>query len=387
MKILISTDFYTNNLGGVTTSVIALSKGLRSLGNQVKILTLSKDNKSHKNGDEYYIRSFPAYYAPDMRMSVAINDPLLNELTEWHPDIIHVQSEGSALTFASRIRKQCNVALIMTCHTDYAYFVFGRLRNNPVIKAITIIAAWLVYHSAYRIIVPSKKALSFPFLRQFKDRLLVLPNGIDWQKYSLSDEERQEMVNDLNISSDSRLLVCITRLSKEKNIQELIDYMPALVEKVPEAVLLVVGNGPYENRLKALADERGLKDHVVFVGRKLGKDIGPYYALGDIFVSASTFEVHSMSNLEALGQGLPLLCRADEALDGVLEDGVNGFAYRCRQEFVEDACRLLDCDPLLSKMGEESLKKAREFSLKNFASSALKIYEDVISLYRTGDMR
>ena len=94
MKILISTDFYINNLGGVTTSVLALSRGLRILGHQVKILTLSNRNESYKDGDDYYVRSFPAYYSPGVRMSVALNDPLLEELIEWHPDIIHVQSEG-----------------------------------------------------------------------------------------------------------------------------------------------------------------------------------------------------------------------------------------------------------------------------------------------------
>ncbi|MBR3252018.1 MAG: glycosyltransferase [Erysipelotrichaceae bacterium] len=384
MKILISTDFYTNNLGGVTTSVLALSRGLRNLGHQIRILTLSTNNKSSKDGDEYYIRSFPAYYSPGVRFSAAINDPLLKELIEWHPDIIHVQSEGSALTFASKIQKKCNVPLIITCHTDYAYFVFGKLRNIPVIEAIEIISSWLVYHSIHTIVVPSKKATNFPFLKPFKDRLRILPNGIELQKlnHSLSEEKRLSLLKDLKIRSGSRLLVSITRLSREKNIQEIIEYLPALLEKVPEAVLLIVGDGPYANKLKELARKLDLQDHVVFAGRKSNKEIFSYYLLSDVFVSASTFEVHSMSYLEALGEGLPLLCRNDEALDGVLEDGVNGFTYDTKEEFVEHACKLLKDDSLLSKMGDASLKKAEDYSCENFASSALKIYEDVITSYR-----
>ena len=73
MKILISTDFYTHNLGGVTTSVIGLSAGLRSLGHEVRILTLSDNNTSTHEGDVYSIRSFSAEYSPDMRMSLAIS--------------------------------------------------------------------------------------------------------------------------------------------------------------------------------------------------------------------------------------------------------------------------------------------------------------------------
>ena len=120
MKILISTDFYINNLGGVTTSVLALSAGLRAKGHEVKILTLSDHYESYKDGDDYFIRSFPAYYAPDMRMSISLNDPLISELIEWNPDIIHVQSEASALQMAIKISKQCGIPFIMTCHTDYA---------------------------------------------------------------------------------------------------------------------------------------------------------------------------------------------------------------------------------------------------------------------------
>ena len=384
MKILISTDFYINNLGGVTTSVLALSRGLRTLGHEVRILTLSDHNESYKDGDDYYIRSFDAHYSPGVRMSVAINDPLLDELIEWHPDIIHVQSEASALTFATKIHKKCNVPLIITCHTDYAYFVFGKLKKVPLIKAITMISSWLFYHSIYKIVVPAKKALNFPFLQSFRDRLVVLPNGVELDKYnySLSDQERLEMLKKLGISSNSKLLVSVTRLSKEKNIQELITYLPDLIEKIPEAVLLVVGDGPYKKKLRALVKELELEKHVIFAGRKSTKEIGRYFALGDIFVSASIFELHSMSYLEALVQGLPLLCRDDEALDGVLEDGYNGFVYRTREEFADGAYKLLTDHELHSRMSLASLQRAKVFSCENFAQNALEIYEDVISSYK-----
>ncbi len=166
------------------------------------------------------------------------------------------------------------------------------------------------YHSIYRIVVPAKKALSFSFLQAFKDRLLVLPNGIELDKhdFSLTEKQRREMLNELRINDKSRILVAISRLSREKNIQELIEYLPDLLEKIPEAILLIVGDGPYEKRLRTLVRELELEGSVVFAGRRSGKQIGRYFALGDVFVSASTFELHSMSCLEALAHSLPLLC-------------------------------------------------------------------------------
>ena len=383
MKILISTDFYINNLGGVTTSVLALSAGLRAKGHEVKILTLSDHYESYKDGDDYFIRSFPAYYAPDMRISISLNDPLISELIEWNPDIIHVQSEASALQMAIKISKQCGIPFIMTCHTDYAYFVFGEARRYALVKAITILSAFVVYHPAFRILVPSKKALSFPFLKTFKKRLLVLPNGIELSKYqqSLSDCERKELRDSLGITDETKLLVAITRISKEKNIQELISYLPELIKKVPETTLLIVGEGPYEKHLQELTEQLNLNDHVIFAGRVPSDEVWRYFALGDVFVSASLFELHSMSYLEALAQGKPLLCRNDEALDGVLIDNYNGYVYNTKEEFVYCAFQLLTDDKLRKQMGEASLVVAENFSADSFANNALKIYEDVISAW------
>ena len=82
MRILIATDFYKNNLGGVTSSVFALRAGLRNYGHQVKVLAMSKNTKSYHKDDDYLLGSVPAYYAPDMRFSFLINDPMIKELIE-----------------------------------------------------------------------------------------------------------------------------------------------------------------------------------------------------------------------------------------------------------------------------------------------------------------
>ena len=123
----------------------------------------------------------------------------------------------------------------------------------------------------------------------------------------------------------------------------------------------------------------GLKRHVIFAGRIAADEVWRYYSIADVFVSASLFELHSMSYLEALSLGLPLLCHDDEALDGVLTDGYNGMRYRTRKEFVEKARKILQDDGLRNKMSQASLERAKDFTCESFAAKALKIYEDAIS--------
>ena len=381
MKILISTDFYIHNLGGVTTSILGLCAGLRSAGHEVKVLAMSNDGHSYREGDDYYVRSFPVYYSPGMRMSTSINDPLINELIEWGPDIIHAQSEGSALAFSCKIQKKCNIPLIVTCHTDYAYYVFGEKKDRPLYKIVEKLSSEFIYNGVFKIIVPAKKAMHFTFLQPFKDRLLVLPNGIELDKYnrSLSQFERAQLLDELHISANQKILVTASRLSIEKNIQEIIEYLPSLLQKVPEVVFLIVGDGPYQNHLQQLVNKNNLQDKVIFAGRKDSSVMWKYYNIADIFVSASIFELHSMSYLEALAQGLPLLCRDDEALDGVLDDGYNGFIYHNKEEFTEAASRILNDEQFAYKLSNNSIKRSQDFSCDAFAEKAVKIYKDVIS--------
>lgn len=382
MKILIATDCYIYNLGGITGSVLALSNGLRSRGHEVRILSTSNGNQSFHNGDDYFIRSFPAFYYPGLRTSFALNDPLLKELASWGPDIIHVQTEGTARRFSLRIIRHCDATMVMTCHTDYGHYLFGKLSRSTPVKMLMSAVGYGLYRRAEKITVPSTKAAGFPLLHRLQERITVIPNGMELAKYrnGFSEQQRRAFRLSLGIDDHTKVLVSVSRLSKEKNIRELISLFPELQRKVLNVKLLIVGDGPDREHLEKLTDRLQLRQSVIFAGRVPSGDVWQYYASGDVFVSASTFEVHSMSYLEAMANGLPLLCREDDSLRGVLEHGKNGLIYHSRQEFVDFAYKLLSDDALRNAMARCSCEKAEGFSEAAFASSMLKAYEDAIHL-------
>ena len=381
MKILITTDCYLFHVGGITASVLALCTGLRRLGHEVKTLSLSDCHKSFRDKDDYYIRSFPAFYYPGMRMSFAMRDPLLEELEAWRPDVIHVQTEGSPRRMALRIREQCSVPIVMTCHTDYGHFVFGRCKSRASVKKLMHTAGRILYRQADRVIAPSQKAAGFPFLSSVQDRMVVVPNGMETEKYQkhLPEDERRAFRASLGIGDDTGALVTVSRLSKEKNIQELISFLPALLKNHPKTKLLIVGDGPYKKRLEELTEKLRLSDSVIFTGLVPSEEVWRYYDGGDLFVSASTFEVHSMSYLEALANGLPMLCRADDALAGVLDHNKNGMIYHSEEEFCDCAVRILTDERMREEMGRCSLSIAEDYSTGIFASAMLSVYEDAIN--------
>ena len=381
MKILIATDSYIHNMSGVTASVVALCTGLRNAGHDVRILSLSDSRKSYREEENYAIRSIPAFIYPDVRLSLALHDPLIRELEAWSPDVIHVQTEGSARLMARKISKHLGVPVVQTCHTDYGYFLFKRFRSLLPVRGFMSLLGKVVFRHAVVVTVPSRKAAGFPFVRSVRSRLTVVPNGMEIEKYQprFSPEERLAFRRSLGIDDCERVLVSVSRLSREKNIRELIAFLPGLLSAGADNVkFLVVGDGPDKKHLEQLSEKLRLTERVVFTGRIPSADVWQYYAAGDVYVSASTFEVHSMSYLEALAAGLPLLCRADDALDGVLEHNRNGLVYHTREEFTDFARRLLKNDQLRETMARCSAEKAEDFSSDAFAASFIQVYEDAI---------
>lgn len=130
------------------------------------------------------------------------------------------------------------------------------------------------------------------------------------------------------------MLLYVGRLAKEKNVEELLEYQQKIQES--GTILMIVGGGPYLETLRKKAAELGVAESVIFTGMVSPAEVASYYPAGDLFVSASTSETQGLTYAEALAAGLPLLCRRDQCLRAVVEEGKNGWQYRTEEEFLKD---------------------------------------------------
>ena len=380
MKILLASDGYVYQTSGVANVVIALADGLRQAGNDVKVLALSNDRHSRREGENYFIRSSPSIFYPDIRINFVYRHPLLKELAAWKPDVIHLHTEASIARMTYHLQRQTGAPLVMTTHTDYAHFLFGKHRDaRPVQK---LMSTWgkLAYQPADRIIAPSEKARRFAQLQSVSDRVTVIPNGIPLSRYQkpVSAAEKAALFDRWGFLDQGYTLVMVTRMSREKNIEEILRYMPALLRLEPRTQLMLVGDGPDREHLESLSRDLDLSEHVRFTGRISPEQVYLYYAMGDLFVSASTFEVHSLSYLEAMARGLPLLCREDSSLLGVLVDGENGRIYRTEEEFVTAAADMLESPALRQRMRENALERIQDFTEEKFVANTFRLYQSLV---------
>ena len=131
-----------------------------------------------------------------------------------------------------------------------------------------------------------------------------------------------------------------------------------------------------------MSSKLGISDSVTFSGFVPHDLTYKYYKLGIAFMSASTFEMHSLTYLEAMASGLPLICRNDPCLQGVLTDGVNGFIYNDREEFLSKALSLIEDDALREEMSENSIRISKNFSEQAFSERMLDLYKHLINEHK-----
>ena len=136
MKILITTDLYSTETNGVVTSVKNLAEELSANGHDVRILTLSGDIRSHRDGSVYYIRSIPIGVYPNVRMPLSYRHRLIKELIEWKPDVIHSQCEFFSFQYARRISKLTGAPIVHTYHTLYEQYVKYLIPSKRLGKAV-----------------------------------------------------------------------------------------------------------------------------------------------------------------------------------------------------------------------------------------------------------
>lgn len=386
MKILLTSDLNPKQINGVVVSVTNLKKQLESCpGNEVRLLTLSPDIHSHKVDDTYLIGSLPFNIYPDIRASLNIVDPFIDEIIRWKPDIIHSQCEFFTYNFVERIARHTGPYIVHTYHTLYQYYLsyFLPARYGAYKKAQSLIgpAMRLRLRQADVVIAPTQKTKRLLDQSRVCDDIRVIPTGIDLRKFDqpVSKEEKAQILKNLDIPQDAFLYGSVGRLAQEKNLTEIIKAHKMVLEKAPDTYLLLVGDGKYRPELEKLVHDLGLEDRVRFTGMVPAQEVNKYYKLLSFFVSASISETQGLTYIEALAGGLPVLARRDEAVEDVVLPGVNGFFFDTTQE-LEDAVVRLRKDPaLLQKLKKGAAKSRETFSTEKFGRTVEALYQELLS--------
>ncbi len=379
MRIGLFTDTYYPEINGVATSTQQLKKGLESFGH--KVYVFAPVNPIEYNEEENVVRkrSISFFLYRDRRVSVFSIKNAIREIEKLNLDVVHSQTEFIMGHLARRCSEEFNIPHIHTYHTvyeDYTHCFRFPGCNSEVIKNMVRKASRHLCNKADTIVVPTSKVKELLINYGVTKNIFVQPTGINYQKFSSPNLDTVEMLKKkYNISSQNKILVFAGRMSKEKNVMEIVEFLPEILKIQYDTKLIIVGDGPEKPNIEKYIQKLGIENNVIMTGVVPWSEIENYYALGDIFVCASTSETQGLTYIEGLASGKPLLVRYDDCLKDVLVQGENGIGYNNKNEFIQgyfEICKSYD------SMVEKSLKTAKKYSNITFAENMLSVYNNLI---------
>ena len=193
----------------------------------------------------------------------------------------------------------------------------------------------------------TQRAISRSLSKAAAQRMVKIAPGIDVDHFSPQDST--QLRKELKLEN-KRVIVSVGRLVHRKGQDHLIQAMPEILKSVPDAHLLMVGQGPYLSHLKKLVENLDLIDQVSFIGRIQYAQLPQYICAGDVFAmpSRSRFfglEVEGLGivYLEASACGLPVIAGSSGGAPDAVLDGVTGIVVdgENNQEIAVAAIKLL----------------------------------------------
>lgn len=128
------------------------------------------------------------------------------------------------------------------------------------------------------------------------------------------------------------------------------------------------------DNLKKLVKDLEIEESIIFTGMVSPEEVPIYYSLANIFVTASTSETQGLTYIEALASGLPVVCRYDEAVEGLIQNGINGYMYNTKEEFKNSIKDLINKNDDLEGLRIKAKESVKRFSIDVFASEVERLY-------------
>ncbi|MFB3778590.1 MAG: glycosyltransferase family 4 protein [Bryobacteraceae bacterium] len=188
-----------------------------------------------------------------------------------------------------------------------------------------------------------------------ESRLEWMPNPVATDEFCPCDRSRRSALRrDAGLPDAAPVVVYTGRLAPQKVLPVLLKAFFLTVRQCPEAILLLVGDGPCRAELESLVDGAGLRGSVRFVGAVDPGRVCEWLQLSDVFALTSPREGFSCSLLEAMSSGLPSVVSGIPANMQLVEDGVHGLVAEVGSEESIAQCllRLLRDPALRARMGQ-----------------------------------
>jgi len=329
VKIGIVSDFYYPWIGGPATLIRNLGHGLSARGHSVFLLAPSP---SGTPGVEYdgalhvtRVRSQSVPFGYNLRSALRPG----REIDEWleavQPDVIHVHHPFVLSTTALLAARKAHIPVVTTNHTVPECSLWG-IREHRLLYAICnrAFSAWLkwVLQRCDMITTPTVTAAQSLTDLGFASQAQPISNGVDAERFRPRPGDPELRAR---LGLDERPIVLYTgRLDAEKQMDVWLQAAAEVV-KTLDVQFVATGQGTDAPRLEKITKSLGLGKHVSFVGIVAENDFPGIYCLANVYFITSPVELQSISTLEAVASGLPVVAVHAGALPELVHHEENGY--------------------------------------------------------------
>lgn len=414
MRITIATAVYYPQINGVAVFSHNLAVGLARRGHEVMVVCPSQTGKNYTRTIDgvktVYLKSVDAKIYPDQihavpekkkigklslprlfykkgfRVSVFPKREVREVLSRFRPDVVHVQvSDPIGLSVFGWARK--NGVPVVTTEHNQPEVITDQLHMPSFVKKPTNIVLSAYFRNRQSksdfVTMPTEKAIR-ELIGKGKDfpiPVAAVSNGVDLSAFR-PGEVAAEIYEKYGVPEKRPTALYVGRVDPEKNVGAVVEAFSQALEKVPEALLLIVGDGVDKVSLEQKAEGLGIKESVRFLGRVVAPDLYEIYKLGSVFVTASPIETQGIVLIEAAASGLPLIAVDKGAVSEVCRNDENGFLCGPGniREIADAMTKILSDEKLQKKFSEKSLKIAKEHDFEKTLDKFINIYNKVINL-------
>jgi len=296
--------------------------------------------------------------------------------------IIHAQDTGYGGLPAIVSAKVLRVPVIVSSH-GLRYLTLSNVLKGFSATFLLPWEYWLDVFTSKRadlmINVSSSGEKFFANIGVEKDRMKMIPFGIETCRFNVSEEVRQTMRKELG-GQDDVLVGFVGRLSKEKNLLTLLEAFAKALRYTDKMKLVIVGAGPMEGDIRMLSHDRGMDHKIILTGIRY--DVNQLLSALDIFTLPSYTEGCPASLIEAMASGKAIVAGDIPSIREIVRHGKEAILVNpYNVEALTQAILLLHSDSdLRAKLGCRAKKRARLYDADRVYSETLNLYEELIRL-------
>ena len=247
------------------------------------------------------------------KFDVAVLGRLKRIFIEQNVDALITIGAGDKMFWGRLAAKRAKVPVILSAlHSTGWPDGVGRL-NRMLTRITDGFIAVAQQHAEYQV-----EQEKFP-----KEKVFLIPNGIDTDKFVFSPKSRQQWRVHLGIDAEAPVVGIVAALRPEKNHDLFLESARLVSSQLTQAQFVIAGDGPERQRLEALAREKGIEDRVHFIGST--QDVVGVLSMVDMFGLSSHNEASPVSIMEALSCQRPVVATDVGSIDESVLQGKTGF--------------------------------------------------------------